>query len=257
MKLTVLGCGPSGGVPLVGIGWGRCDPINPKNARLRCSLLIDDGAHKILVDTSPDLRQQLLRTGTTWVDAVLYTHAHSDHAHGIDELRPMHFAGQRRTIPIYGAAHVIGEIQERFNYLFTSIEDPDKAEIYPRIFSPHIIQGEFELLGHKIVAFDQDHGHGITTGYRFNNFAYSTDVKSLDDAAFEVLEGVDTWFVDCLDLVPRPTHAHLELTLSWIERVKPRRAILIHMNQNLDYEELKSQLPNGVEPAYDGMVVEV
>ncbi len=241
----------------MGSGWGRCDPLNPKNYRLRTSLLIDDGAHKILIDTSPDLRQQLLRTQVKWVDAVLYTHAHSDHAHGIDELRPMYFGGKQTTIPLYGAAHVLSEIQERFEYLFTPLEDPDKASIYPRIVESHVIHGDFQLLGHKIIAFDQDHGHSISTGYRFDRFAYSTDVKSLGPKAFEVLKGIDTWFVDCLDYTPRPTHAHLELTLSWIAQVKPRRAILIHMNQLLDYETLKAQLPPGVEPAYDGMVVEV
>lgn len=257
MKLTILGCGPSGGVPLVGNVWGRCDPQNPKNYRLRTSLLIEDQGHKILIDTSPDLRQQLLRVGISQVDAVLYTHAHSDHAHGIDELRPMYFSGQRQSIPIYGQAHVLNEIQDHFGYLFMPLEDPDQASIYPRIFNPQEVKGEFELFGHKIISFEQDHGHSISTGYRFERFAYSTDVKALDAGALEVLAGVDTWFVDCLDYTPRPTHAHLEQTLAWIDQVKPRRAILIHMNQNLDYEELRAQLPAHVEPAFDGMVIEV
>jgi phosphoribosyl 1,2-cyclic phosphate phosphodiesterase len=257
MKLTVLGCGPSGGVPLVGNVWGQCDPDNPKNSRLRTSLLIEDGERTILIDTSPDMRQQLLRAHVSDINAVLYTHAHSDHLHGIDDLRPLYFGGRLKAFPLYGYEETLAEIQKSFSYLFASIEDPHKARVYPRICEAHPIKGAFELFGTRILAFDQDHGHGITTGYRFDNFAYSTDVKALDEKAFEALEGVDTWFVDCLDRDPRPTHANLELTLSWIERVKPRRAILIHMNHTLDYETLKAELPQGVEPAYDGMVVEI
>lgn len=257
MKLTVLGCGPSGGVPLVGNIWGDCDPANPKNSRLRTSLLVEEGGHSILIDTSPDLRQQLLMANVSWLDAVLYTHAHSDHAHGIDELRPLYFSHQRGPIPVYGSASTLDEIQQRFNYLFESLEDPDKARLYPRICDPHVIEGAFDVLGQHVIAFDQDHGHGVTTGYRFDRFAYSTDVKSLGEQAFEVLKGVDVWFVDCLAREPKPSHAHLDLTLSWIERVRPRKAILIHMNQTLDYDTLKNELPPGVEPAYDGMVIEL
>jgi phosphoribosyl 1,2-cyclic phosphate phosphodiesterase len=257
MKLTVLGCGPSGGVPLIGNVWGRCDPTNPKNARLRTSLLVEEGDFKVLIDTSPDLRQQLLREDVGRVDAVLYTHAHSDHAHGIDELRPIYFGRERNAIPLYGSAATLQEIRERFGYLFATIEDSDKASLYPCIVEPRVIEGSFEVCGIPVVAFNQDHGHGFTTGFRFNRFAYSTDVKALSDEAFEVLKGVDVWFVDCLDREPRPTHAHLDLTLSWIELLRPRRTILIHMNHTMDYEALKVELPEGVEPAYDGMVVEV
>lgn len=257
MKLTILGCGPSGGVPLVGNVWGLCDPSNSKNARLRTSLLIEDELRTILIDTSPDLRQQLLRANVKNVDAVLYTHAHSDHAHGIDELRPLYFGGKRQTIPVYGSQDTLDEIQQRFDYLFAAIEDPDKGSMYPKILEPNVIEGKFELFGNSIIPFNQNHGYGTTTGYRLNNFAYSTDVKDLDAEAFQVLQGVDTWFVDCLAREPRPTHAHLDLTLSWIQKVKPRRTILIHMNHTLDYETLKAELPSGVEPAYDGMVVEV
>lgn len=252
MKLTVLGCGPSSGVPLVGNFWGQCDPANPKNTRLRTSLLVQDDSHNILIDTSPDLRQQLLRAGVSHVDAILYTHAHSDHAHGIDDLRPIYFGGDHRSIPVYGALSALDEIQSRFDYIFKQSNNP---EIYPPICTANVIQDRFEIFGHKIIPFDQDHGHSLTTGYRFDRFAYSTDVKNLDDHAFDILKGVDVWFVDCLARNPRPTHAHLELTLSWIQRVKPLRAILIHMNQSLDYETLKSELPNGVEPAYDGMII--
>lgn len=254
MKLTVLGCGPSSGVPLVGNVWGQCDPANPKNARLRTSLLIQDGVKNILIDTSPDLRQQLLRTDVKVVDAILYTHAHSDHAHGIDDLRPIYFGGDHRSIPAYGSTEALEEIQMRFDYIFKQSSSP---EIYPPICTPHIVREKFEIFGHKVIPFEQNHGHSLTTGYRFDQFAYSTDVKNLDDNAFDVLKGVEVWFVDCLARNPRPTHAHLDLTLSWIERVKPTRAILIHMNQTLDYETLKSELPKGVEPAYDGMTIEI
>lgn len=258
IKLTVLGCGPSGGVPLIGNYWGKCNPENPKNRRQCTSLLIEDGKHTFLIDTSPDLRQQLLDHNISWLDAVLYTHYHSDHAHGIDELRPMYFCSKRRAIPVYGTLDTITDLQNRFTYLFSEIDDPDKAQIYPKILETNIIKGnEFHLFDHHIRVFEQDHGHSSTTGFRFDHFAYSTDVVRLSNEAFEALEGVDIWFVDCLDRTPRPTHAHLDLTLSWIEKVKPKRAILIHMNQNLDYDTLKAELPSGVEPAYDGMVIKV
>ncbi|MBP6985277.1 MAG: MBL fold metallo-hydrolase [Alphaproteobacteria bacterium] len=257
MKLTVLGCGPSAGVPLIGGIWGACDPLNPKNRRLRTSLLIQDQGRNLLIDTSPDLRQQLISNDIKKIDAVLYTHAHSDHAHGIDELRPIYFGSRQNPIPLYGSQETMAEIQRRFDYLFKPIESELAPVAYPYICESHVIEGSFQLWGHDIIAFNQDHGHSLTTGYRFKDFAYSTDVVRLDEAAFEVLKGVDTWFIDCLDQTPKATHAHLDLTLSWIARVKPRRAILIHMNQNMDYEALRSILPAGIEPAYDNMVIEI
>lgn len=249
MKLTILGCGPSSGVPLVGNFWGACDSSNPKNQRRRTSLLIEDGQNTILIDTSPDLRLQLLDAKVAHVDAVLYSHAHYDQAHGIDDLRPVWFMNDCSAIPIYGSADTIGELEHRFSYLF-----PGEGS---GIVAPNIITDKpFQVCGHTITPFDQDHGHSMTTGYRIGKFGYSTDVKHLDDQAFEALKGIDTWFVDCLDRVEKPSHAHLDLTLQWIERLKPKRAILIHMNHNMDYDQLKKELPPGVEPAFDGMVVD-
>lgn len=258
MKLTVLGCGPSGGVPLIGQVWGACDPAQPKNRRRRCSLLIEDGEHTILIDTSPDLREQLLTTDVKWLDAVLYTHAHSDHAHGIDELRPMFFGAKKGPVQIYGMVDTINELRTRFSYLFSEVNNEEYVKIYPKIIDANIIEHRvFKLFHHNITTYKQDHGNSITTGYRFDSFAYSTDVVRLDDEAFEALSGIDTWFVDCLSMTPRPTHSWLDQTLEWISLVKPRRAILIHMNHELDYDTLKKELPLGVEPAYDGMIVEV
>ncbi len=258
MKVTILGCGPSGGVPLVGNIWGQCDPNDPKNRRLRTSALISHGEINLLIDTSTDLRQQLLNAEVKKVHGVFYTHDHADHVHGIDELRPLYFSHKEGPIPIYGNQDTIIKLERRFPYLFVEKSSVKRPDLYPEILHPYTIDLQpFNVFGITVQAFEQDHGHSTTMGYRFDNVAYSTDVVSLDDGAFEVLQAVDTWFVDCLSRNPRPTHAHLDLALSWIERVKPKRAILIHMNQNLDYETLRKELPKGVEPAYDGMVVEV
>ncbi len=258
MKVKVLGCGPSGGVPLVGNIWGKCNPDNPKNCRRRASALISHQGRHVLIDTSPDLRQQLLDANVQRIDAVLYTHDHADHVHGIDELRPLYFGNQKRSIPVYGDQNTIDRLQTRFEYIFAAKKDELRPDLYPPILTPHVLAADpIDICGLRVQGFAQDHGYSNSVGYRINDFAYSTDVVSLDDKAFEALAGVKVWFVDCLSEKPRPTHAHLDLTLSWIERVQPERAILIHMNQELDYDELKSRLPNGVEPAYDGMEIEL
>lgn len=255
MKIKILGCGPSGGVPYVGRcggEWGNCDFRNKKNRRLRASILITfNGGRNFLIDTSPDLREQLLSHSIIDIDAVLYTHDHADHTHGIDELRSLYFARKGPLIPIYGLQETLLSLQERFSYLFQP-----HSPVYPRILEPHIIdEGCFKIGDEEGSLFLQQHGPTLSAGYRFGSFAYSTDFNALDPKALECLKGLDCWVVDCLAMEPRKTHNHLDLCLEWINKVQPKRAILTHMNASLDYDALVKQLPAHIEPAYDGMVI--
>lgn len=255
MKVTILGCGPSGGVPLLGNDWGDCDPANPKNCRRRASILLEDGAAQILIDTSPDMRAQLLDAGVGRLDAILFTHAHADHCHGIDEVRALNRA-MGQPIPIHASAKTFAELKKRFDYIFRPQDPAAGAVFYKPSLTPTLIDGPFEVAGVRVVPFLQDHGFSQTLGFRFGALAYSTDVVGLDAAAFAALEGVETWIVDSYRRTPHPTHSHLAQTLEWIARVRPRRAILTHMDVQLDYETLRRELPRGVEPGYDGMEIE-
>jgi phosphoribosyl 1,2-cyclic phosphate phosphodiesterase len=252
MKVRILGCGGSGGVPLVGGVWGACDPAEQRNRRRRASILVEDEATTLLVDTSPDLREQLLDAGTRRLDAVLFTHAHADHLHGIDDLRGMNRL-VRAALPVYADRRTLAVIEERFDYVFRPLEG---ASFYKPTLTPHAIEGEFTIGGIRVVPFVQDHGFSKTLGFRIGGMAYSTDVVELDEAAFAALAGTELWIVDCLRYDPHPTHSHLEKTLSWIARVKPRRAVLTHMDVPLDYATLRGKLPPGVEPGYDGLTLE-
>lgn len=256
MKVTILGCGASGGVPLVGCQCAVCASPNPKNNRLRSSIMIETGGVRLLVDSSPDLRQQLMRSGLHWANAVLYTHGHADHTHGVDDLRAFNFH-RNRPLPIYGSAEFFAEFQGKFPYAFT--QKQDGAGWYRPYLVRHEIEHyqQFEVDGVTIQSFLQYHGKGQTLGYRIGNFAYSTDVNNLPEQSLQLLESLDVWVVDCLRRDPAPTHAHLAMTLGWIAKLKPKRAILTHMSHDLDYDWLRSVLPPHVEPAYDGMVVEV
>ncbi len=260
LKLTILGCGTSGGVPRVGNHWGACDPANPKNRRRRCSALVErageDGITTALVDSSPDLRQQLLDAGVGWLDGVLYTHDHADHSHGIDDLRMVSFNGRRRVEVYYDAA--TGKLlRNRFAYCF---ESPPGSE-YPAILKGHEIRPGVPVAisgaGGAIEAlpFRQIHGQGETLGFRFGGIAYSPDVSDLPEESLEALQGLDVWILDALRHTPHPSHLSVEQALAFIARVKPKRAVLTHMHVDLDYETLKRELPAGVEPAYDGMVL--
>ncbi len=256
MRVTVLGSGGSRGVPAIGPdGWGRCDPANPKNRRMRPSVLVEQAGVAVLIDTTPDLRQQFLDSGCQRLDAVLWTHQHADHAHGIDELREI-CRLMHAPLDAYGWDEHLRDIEIRFPYCF----EPLKAgyPFYRPVLNARRITGPFAVNGLPVTPFAQDHGYMKTVGFRFGRFAYSTDVVRFDEDAFAALDGVDTWVVDCGRLEPpHPVHAHLALTLSWIERVRPRRAYLTHMDNSMDYDHLRRILPDGVEPAYDGMVIEV
>ncbi|MBM3490763.1 MAG: MBL fold metallo-hydrolase [Alphaproteobacteria bacterium] len=248
MRVTVLGCGTSGGVPRIGNHWGACDPVEPRNRRRRVSIAVEEDDTRLIVDSSPDLREQCLAHGIDRLDAVLYSHDHADHTHGIDDLRA--FALQRGApLPAYGDARTLAVLKRRFDYCFT-------GELgYPPVVEARQIDGPFQVGAIAVEPFRQRHGPIDSLGFRFGPLAYSTDVKALPEEAFAVLEGVEVWIVDALRPQPHPTHAHLALTLQWIERVKPRRAILTHMTWEMDYRSLQRSLPAGVEPAYDGMTL--
>lgn len=250
MRVTILGCGTSGGVPRIGNVWGVCDPAEPRNRRRRASILVEHDGTRILVDTSPDLREQCLSANVDDLDAVLYTHDHADHTHGIDDLRGFFFRRQRR-MPIYGDTKTLRTLRTRFPYIFKSVKG------YPALVEPTEIDGQFNVNGITVQPFSQHHGPINSLGFRFGPIAYSTDLNGLPEESFKVLKGIDTWVVDALRPEPHPTHAHLDLTLSWIKRVKPRHAVLTHMTWDMDYQTLCRELPDGVLPAYDGMVIDL
>jgi len=259
MRVTVLGCGGAGGLPLIGRNWGACDPNEPKNRRRRASIMVEPAGARILIDTSPDMREQLIDAGVSSVDAILFTHEHADHLHGIDDVRTLNRIN-RRVIDAYGASRCLAVIGKRFDYVFTPppVEGGKPAFFKPCLADHEVTPGEiFTAAGVDVLPFAQDHGFMTTLGFRFGDFAYSTDVVNLDEAAFAALAGVKVWLVGCLGYEPHPTHAHLDRVLSWIERVRPARAILTHMAGALDYRRLRTTLPKGVEPAYDGMVLEI
>lgn len=254
MKVTILGCGPSMGVPAIGPDWGRCNPADPRNRRRRASVLIEVRDVAILIDTSPDLREQLIDARVKRVDAVVMTHAHADHLHGIDDIRQLNRL-MTAAIPLWADAKTLAEIDRRFGYVFKPISEPGRY--YKPTLESNEIAGAFAVCGVTVVPFLQDHGFSTTLGFRIGAMAYSTDVTELDEIAFAALEGVELWIVDCFRREPHPTHSHLDKTLSWIARVRPRRAVLTHMEQSFDYAELSAVLPAGVEPGQDGLVIEL
>jgi phosphoribosyl 1,2-cyclic phosphate phosphodiesterase len=258
VKFTILGCGSSGGVPRPALGWGACDPNNPKNRRRRTSLLVErrgeTGVTRLVVDTPPDLREQLLDAEADTLDAVLYTHEHADHTHGIDDLRAF-FIKQRRLVDVYLDAQTSQSMHARFGYCFRS---PPGSEYPPMAVEHRLSAGEQITIagqGGALTALPilQDHGDIVSLGFRFGNVAYSCDLSSLPAESAAALTGLDVWIVDALRYRPHPSHFSLDDALSWIERLKPRHAILTNMHADLDYEVLRAKLPAGVEPAYDGM----
>jgi phosphoribosyl 1,2-cyclic phosphate phosphodiesterase len=262
LKFTILGCGSSPGVPRPALGWGDCDPSNPKNRRRRTSLLIErhgaDGATRVLIDTSPDLREQLLDANVDWLDGVLYTHEHADHTHGIDDLRSL-FIKRRRRVDVYLDERTAEVMQRRFDYCFRT---PPGSE-YPPIVNDNrlsagraiTIQGQ----GGPIVVLPvlQEHGEITSYGFRFGNVAYCCDLSGLPAESVAALANLEIWIVDALRYRPHPSHFSLGDALGWIERLKPRRAILTNLHADLDYEAVRKAVPSNVEPAFDGMTFSV
>lgn len=258
LDFTILGCGSSAGVPRVGGGWGACDPNNPKNRRRRCSLLVErrgqSGTTRILVDTSPDLREQLLDARVDRLDAVFYTHGHADHTHGIDDLRALAIH-QRRRVDVYLDGPTSKDLRAKFAYCF---ETPTGSS-YPPILNEHRLRpGEAVSIdgpGGSIIALPllQEHGDITSLGFRFGGLAYSCDLNGLPEASAAALCDLDLWIVDVLRYTPHPSHWCLGETLDWIARLRPRRAVVTNLHVDLDYATLAAQLPAGAEPAYDGM----
>lgn len=257
-SVTILGCGASAGVPTIGNQWGNCDPHNPKNKRTRSSIFIEYNGTNLLVDTSPDMREQLIREHISTIDAIFYTHEHADHTHGIDDLRLLYYLNHQKSIPVYSDYRCLSELKTRFPYLFGIGENPAT----PEDFKPFLTATEIDItpiqIGNiPIIPFIQDHGTITTLGFRIADFAYSTDAVELDDAAFKALEGVKVWVVDCLRHTPSKVHAHLDKTLQWIERVNPEQAYFTQMSKDLDYDTLCQTLPSHIRPAYDGLKLHI
>jgi phosphoribosyl 1,2-cyclic phosphate phosphodiesterase len=258
LKFTILGCGSSMGVPRVALGWGSCDPNNPRNRRRRCSLLVEragvNGGTRVLVDCTPDCREQLLEAQVDWLDGVLITHEHADHTHGIDDLRPL-FVHKRRRVDVYLDEATSRAMHARFGYCFMT---PPGSE-YPPIVTEHrLVPGHVVTVdgqGGAIAAVPilQDHGDIPSLGFRFGNVAYSADIKSLPADSLAAMAGLDLWIVDALRKPPHPSHFNLDEALEWIARVKPKRAILTNLHSDMDYASLRASLPSGIEPGYDGM----
>jgi phosphoribosyl 1,2-cyclic phosphate phosphodiesterase len=262
LEFVILGSGSSGGVPRADGAWGACDPSNPLNHRSRCSMMVrrpsGEGPERqttVVVDASPEFRLQTAAAGVKRLDGLLMTHDHADQAHGIDDIRAFALR-QRARIPVWMDEPTRESLMRRFGYIFAG------EGYYPAIADIHDIppHGQaWSVAGPSgpipVVTFDQDHGGARSVGYRFGNLAYSSDVVGLPEHVFEALEGLDVWIVDALRYTPHPTHAHVERTLEWIARVRPKRAILTNLHIDLDYDELTSRLPPGVEAGHDGLAL--
>ncbi|MEO0983757.1 MAG: MBL fold metallo-hydrolase [Pseudomonadota bacterium] len=262
LRFTILGCGSSGGVPRIGDDWGVCDPNEPKNRRLRCSALVErfeDGGEptRVLIDTSPDLREQLLSANVDRLDGVLITHDHADQTHGIDDLRVV-VIRHRRRLPIHMDAPTAETLMKKFGYCF------EGSHGYPSILerAPELVPGSGVSIdgpGGAIHATPllQIHGPIVSLGFRVGALAYCNDVSALPDETLGALQGLDVLIVDALRRTPHPSHANLKQALEWIDAIKPERAILTNMHVDMDYRTLLAELPDGVEPAYDGMRIEI
>jgi phosphoribosyl 1,2-cyclic phosphate phosphodiesterase len=260
--ITILGCGSSGGVPRVGGGWGTCDPAEPKNRRRRCSILIrqetDVGLTQVLVDTSPDMREQLIDADVRHLDGIVFTHDHADHTHGIDDARPLVIHSRRRVDAFMDEPTATGLVR-RFEYIFRTPEGGS----YPPILAERRIEAgsAFEVDGAGgaigIMPFALEHGEITALGLRVGRLAYTPDVSAIPDAALPELENLDIWIIDALRILPHPSHFHLDQALEWIARMKPRRAVLTNLHNDLDYGRLSRDMPDHIRPAFDGMIVDI
>jgi phosphoribosyl 1,2-cyclic phosphate phosphodiesterase len=259
-SLTILGCGSSGGVPRVAVGWGNCDPAEPRNRRRRCSVLVrkagERGETRVLVDAGPDLREQLLSEDVDDLSGVLFTHEHADHCHGVDDLRPL-FIRNRRRVDVWIDPHTAPTLRNRFDYLFDSAPGSD----YPPILTEHRMSHGNEVrvdgLGGIVEAipFRLVHGNVDAHGFRFGDVAYTPDVNAIPEESLDFLRGLDVWIIDALRIAPHPSHLTLAEALGWIEQMKPQRAVLTNLHTDLDYRALEAQLPAHIVPAYDGLTI--
>lgn len=262
LVVTILGCGSSGGVPRVAQGWGKCDPGEPRNRRRRCSILVErigaGGVTRVLIDTSPDLREQLIDADVKALDAVLFTHEHADHTHGIDDLRPLAIHGRRR-IPIHADERTLSLLRARFGYCFSTPHGSD----YPPILTDHLINARdaFEIVGAggpiRFQPFPLEHGTVEALGFRIGGLAYTPDVSAIPAESESWLDGLDCWVIDALRDAPHNSHFSLAEALAWVARKKPRHAVLTNLHTDLDYARLMRETPEQVEPAYDGMRIDV
>ena len=253
MRVTILGSGSSSGVPGVGIGWGACDPDNPKNRRLRPSILIESNGKRILVDASPDLRYQLLHAEIEHLDAVVFTHGHADHLNGLDDLRGINRA-MNAPLNVFADATTLDIIGKRFAYVLEPLHEAATIYYKPVLNMHEIVPGEdYEIAGMNVRTFEQDHGYSKTIGFRFNDFGYTTDMVKLPEEAFSVLEGVCIWLVGIFSDKAHKTHIDVDKALKYRERIQPKHTIMTHLGPNLDYAALIERLPEGAEPAFDFM----
>ena len=258
LKITLLGCGTSVGVPCLGpVGWGLCDPNEPKNRRQRCALLVQSETTTILVDAGPDIRNQLLPLDIPKLDGLLITHTHSDHVAGLDDLRVFYFP-DKREINMYASEIHGKDIRARVPYMFEKKKESPSYFVPP--FKHHeITAGQNLDIGDiSIDILHQEHGTTFSLGFIFNNLCgYSTDVKDMPEENFDKLAGLPLWIVESLRETEHQAHAHYDLTFSWIDRVRPKQAVLTHLGLEADYQTLRARCPKGVEPGYDGMVFEL
>jgi phosphoribosyl 1,2-cyclic phosphate phosphodiesterase len=260
MRVILLGTGASAGVPMIGGAdgrgdWGVCDPSEPRNRRTRSSIVVQGGQGALLVDTGPDLREQLLSCGISRVDAILFTHAHADHITGLDDVRILNRL-MNRPLDAFGTDLTLSDIEGRFPYAFRPWSPPGFYR--PVVVARRAAPGEvIDTAGLSVALFEQDHGFTRTLGLRIGSFGYSTDVVELDDTAFACLQGVDTWVVGCFQRPRHSTHAPLSHVLQWVERLRPRRTVLTHMGVDMDWTWLRENLPPGVEPGHDGQILDV
>jgi phosphoribosyl 1,2-cyclic phosphate phosphodiesterase len=252
LKLRILGCGTSTGVPKIGNDWGNCDPDEPRNNRLRSSILVESAGERMLVDCGPDLRQQLLTAQVSRLDAVIVTHVHGDHCHGIDELRPVSQAIDR-PVPLYGRKDVLDELQLRFAYAFA------QRGFYRAVVEGREIPEELRLGDARIRFVDQPHGGPTSLGLRFDegseSAAYAIDFNDLTDEMAALYQGVDVWIADCLTRTPHPTHMHLDRLLAMARELRVGQVYLTHMGNGLDYRTLAAELPDWAAPAHDGLEI--
>jgi len=260
----ILGCGSSGGVPRIGNVWGACDPENPKNRRRRCALLLTgtregaDGVTRVLIDAGPDLREQMLDANVPQIDGVLFTHEHADHTHGIDDLRVLALNARRR-VDVYMSIPTELRLREAFGYCFTAPENSP----YPPILNAHsiadgdriTIEGEGGAI--TLQAFEQQHGSITSLGFRVGRFAYSCDLSGIPPSSQWAIDDLDTWVLDALRYAPHPSHLSLEQSLALIDVHRPRRAVLTNLHVDLDYATLRTDLPEHIDPAFDGMEIEI